>query len=486
MTIASAIATKQQQVADCYTSVNTMGGTLPATQDLTNLPTAIESIPAGGGGGDTIFLPNESGATISAGDKVLFTMGVNDTDEDDFSTVYNSNLPAYSPICVLDDYSFIVAGRSASSTYNGYLFQIINNSWTQGSLNNAYATVGANSVFQYFENGDIINNCYLNDYEGFITPTGRNQTISGRDDCRYIGDYNGTSFLIYRYSGNIRVCTWDKAAGTYSQVFAITDFTAKDGLYRIFTDTFFGTRMIANNNKSYKIYTLSDTSTFTLLSQGTISTDSNVTFIGATGLQTGDVVFAVDNYSYNYSTYTMASGTNPSASSHLFCYKVQSNGSLAYYEEPLLKLFENTPCYVAYDNRSNILSIGTKDDVFFYEFDSEKKFKRIEVSYSTLPTPSNNVPLRTQMTPNKETFIVYDYSSSANAVYVYTLSSLKSCIVPNNQYHYDLVTSFTGIATGETDTDGNYEVKTVLPAIVDTLLISNVEPDEVIITGGAE
>ena len=51
MSIASAIATKQQQVADSYTAVSNKGGTLPATQNLTNLVTAISSIPAGGGGG---------------------------------------------------------------------------------------------------------------------------------------------------------------------------------------------------------------------------------------------------------------------------------------------------------------------------------------------------------------------------------------------------------------------------------------------------
>lgn len=48
MTIASAITTKQQQVADSYTAISNKGGTLPATQNLTNLATAISSIPSGG------------------------------------------------------------------------------------------------------------------------------------------------------------------------------------------------------------------------------------------------------------------------------------------------------------------------------------------------------------------------------------------------------------------------------------------------------
>jgi len=48
MSIATAITNAQNKVAAAYTSVNTMGGTLPATQNLSNLPTAIESIKTDG------------------------------------------------------------------------------------------------------------------------------------------------------------------------------------------------------------------------------------------------------------------------------------------------------------------------------------------------------------------------------------------------------------------------------------------------------
>lgn len=51
MSIASAITAAQGKVADCYTAISGKGGTLPATQNLSNMPTAINSIPSGGGGG---------------------------------------------------------------------------------------------------------------------------------------------------------------------------------------------------------------------------------------------------------------------------------------------------------------------------------------------------------------------------------------------------------------------------------------------------
>lgn len=46
-TIKQAIQALKSRIADAYTAVSNKGGTLPATQDSANLPTAIASIPAG-------------------------------------------------------------------------------------------------------------------------------------------------------------------------------------------------------------------------------------------------------------------------------------------------------------------------------------------------------------------------------------------------------------------------------------------------------
>lgn len=47
MSIATAITNAQGRVADCYTAISNKGGTLPATQNLANMPTAIGSIQTG-------------------------------------------------------------------------------------------------------------------------------------------------------------------------------------------------------------------------------------------------------------------------------------------------------------------------------------------------------------------------------------------------------------------------------------------------------
>lgn len=64
MSIATAIENAQQKVENCYTSVNNMGGTLPATQNLSNLPAAIESISTG----DTVTI---AGSNVPENEKVL-------------------------------------------------------------------------------------------------------------------------------------------------------------------------------------------------------------------------------------------------------------------------------------------------------------------------------------------------------------------------------------------------------------------------------
>lgn len=51
MSIATAIQNAQNKIVNCYTAIANKGGTLPATQDLANMPDAIDSISGGGGGG---------------------------------------------------------------------------------------------------------------------------------------------------------------------------------------------------------------------------------------------------------------------------------------------------------------------------------------------------------------------------------------------------------------------------------------------------
>ena len=65
MSIASAIQNAQQKIANAYTVISNMGGTLPATQDLANMPTAIASIPTGGGSDPQMYRIINASVTVS-------------------------------------------------------------------------------------------------------------------------------------------------------------------------------------------------------------------------------------------------------------------------------------------------------------------------------------------------------------------------------------------------------------------------------------
>ena len=65
MSIASAISNAQTKVANAYSAVSGKGGTLPATQNLSNLPTAIDSIIELKGETRSVNLTSSSGNTYT-------------------------------------------------------------------------------------------------------------------------------------------------------------------------------------------------------------------------------------------------------------------------------------------------------------------------------------------------------------------------------------------------------------------------------------
>ena len=128
MSIASAIANKQQEVADCYTAISNKGGTLPATQNVTNMPTAIASIPSG------------STPTISS---------LSITPSTSAQTFNSSSVDGYKPVTVSAVTSSIDANITAGNiksgvtilgvqgTYSGSTPTLITKSITQNGTYNA-------------------------------------------------------------------------------------------------------------------------------------------------------------------------------------------------------------------------------------------------------------------------------------------------------------------------------------------------------------
>ena len=402
---------------------------------------------SGNGGGDTIFLPNESGTTITAGDKVLFTLGTVGTDTPDEFTVDIPSASYFNPVCMLDDNSFVIA--SSSGAKRAYLFSKVNNEWVQSASTNTFWGAGYQAVYQYYKSGEAY--YHWSGTGNFVTSSGLTPAC-GSASYYYIGEWNDNAYIM---RSNNNVCLWDKTNNTYSDLLTISSWGySAQNFNRIFGD-----RFITCNGTSYKIYTLSGNTTFTLLSEGSITSATKI--VNMTGLATGDLAFVVDNYTNAYTEYGGNLGV-----SHLYCYQVQSDGSLLQIHHPMLETFETTACYVAYDNRSKILAVSTNANAYFFEFDTTNKtFSQINVSLSSLPASYNNHPYKVAMSPDKSTVVVFARNSSADIVNVYTLTTAHHRIVPNSAYYYNLAQSYTGFATGETDNNGNYEIKTVLPQV---------------------
>lgn len=53
MTIAEDLTNLNNDIWDAYSAIEGKGGTIPEHKNTNNLVTAIESIPSGGGGGET-------------------------------------------------------------------------------------------------------------------------------------------------------------------------------------------------------------------------------------------------------------------------------------------------------------------------------------------------------------------------------------------------------------------------------------------------
>lgn len=465
MTIASAITAAQGRVADAYTSVSTMGGTLPATQNLTNLPAAIESIPTGGGG-DTIYLANASGATISAGQKVLCNLGTIGSDTP--TTKTNSTSTTYRPIVFFDNNTFAVTKSNSSAVYSELGLKV-DGAWTitQSSL---YVTSNLSTVFVYDSNGLISYSPLIGDggYGYFMNRVSGELTriTNSSTSYRYLGESAGTHYIM-KYNSTPPFAIYDIDTNTVGSTVTPTD------VYYVF-GKIIGNKGVFYSSSGYiDVYSIADTG-FTKLS-GTLV--SSIIPLYITGADVGDYILCTDDAT-NYLTPTSA------PASHLFCYQIQSDYSIKRVTVPALALFENKSCVFCFDNRNNVLSIGTDDNVYFCEYE-DGVFKNLNVVLDTLPTNTNGYNYKTMMSPDKKTIVVYAKETTAS-IYVYRLTVAEHKIVTNSALNYQVDTSFTGFATGNTDSSGRYEVQTVLPSAVDYVLGTDLEPDETTIYGGVE
>lgn len=386
-----------------------------------------------------VFAKNDSGGTISRGDKLLLTSGLPALTPQS-STEQTTN---FNPICAFSDTAFLTTGANFAN-----LHTLADGQWS-ATADATFSNVGVNAIYTYHPDGTI---SYFdtaqvkNDRTGYrITPSG---VTTLPYNSLYIGkDSNDTHYVFQTNSGQ------------YARLYVYNFDTNNFGTQKLIIENssgyfYFGfvkgdkAILTSGANNAY-IYHIGEN--FTYLNKTSIS---GFYPLFATGADVGDLLFVTDNLQYNY-----YANNNSKASAHLFCFKIKSDYSLETVKFPCLQRFLTTPCYAQYDHRNDTLIVSTTDKIYLYCFDTTAKtLSEITVFVDTLPTrPNASKPLRATWLPSGHDVAVL---SAYNYLNIYHLGTEETRIVTDNADNYNPDKSFTGYATGVTDGNNRYEVLT--------------------------
>jgi len=197
--------------------------------------------------------------------------------------------------------------------------------------------------------------------------------------------------------------------------------------------------------------------------------------VAYTGLDVGDYLFAVEPhgtiYNKNYLSYSDTDYVAGSGTCHLKIYVSDGEGGVTPIgaSSPLYR-FTTEAAIAHFDSRTNILFIGTTTGVYFFYWDkTDNSFTEIVIDGLELPVnPDGDHIYNAALSPNLRNLLVYcgNAGSGGRNVKIYDLVGVTSAdwLVVNDADIKDcshLV--WSAIATGNTDDNGNVELKIVLP-----------------------
>ena len=133
-----------------------------------------------------------------------------------------------------------------------------------------------------------------------------------------------------------------------------------------------------------------------------------------------------------------------------------------------------------FDLRNDVLTIGTRDNVYAYKFNRETmSFEQLPYKFDLTPNTANIFCYRLSFSPDLSKAII-TLRSTANdmRVTLYVLGDTKWEIVDNQVFNYNSTTSYIGYATGNVDENGKVEVEMLLPDEVDIQVETNIDVNE--------
>ena len=434
------------------------------TDTFASYPDKIRAISGGGstgGSGDKVFIENATGSEINSGDKVLVTAGVSPK-----VLGRGFNLTGGSTdwgCCFTDnDNAFILY----NSLWTKYTY--LNDKWTSTNVNNW--TKSAQAGFVFFPNGTVHLSSSNADYQRCILYNTNTTPIS--TNYIYLGRYKGKDYVIYRPANAIYDYNFDSnIVGTT----ILTQFTSSfcDLCY---LDEETGEGFSISENKKMTFFYIDDNGAFQVNNEVALSIVSGSDLVTFTGTRVGDYMFFATNYNNKYTTNSIA---NSAEKSSLIVYKIVDNGDgkkgLILVEDEF-KLFQLEDCLVQFDMRNDVLTIGTRNNVYAYKFNRNGMFFE-ELPYTFRLTDNANQVYcyRLMFSPDmSKAIITLRPTNNTMDVSLLVLGKAGWEIVSNQHFNYNSSNSFTGIATGNVDDLGRYEVEMTLPEKFDLKVATNV------------
>lgn len=476
MSTADKLAKALETKLNIKQAITEKGVSVLDTDTFASYPDKIRAISGGGsGGGDKIFVENSTGSEINSGDKVLVTAGVSPKVLGSGFNITN-NTSGYQDwgCCFTDnDNAFILY----NSLWTKYTY--LDDKWTSTNVNNW--TKSAQAGFIFFPNGTIYLSSSNSGHQACFLYSSTTTAIPTYHI--YLGRYKGKDYVIYRSTH--RVYDYDFASNTASTTI-LTQFTDIN-CNLCYLDEETGEGFSIPESKRITFFHIDDNGAFQVNDTIVLSIIGNSKLVTFTGTRVGDYMFFATNYNNKYTT---NSTENSAEKSSLIVYKIVDNGDgkkgLMLVEDEF-KLFQLEDCLVQFDMRNDVLTIGTRDNVYAYKFNRDGMFFE-ELPYTFRLTDNTNQVYcyRLMFSPDmSKAIITLRPTYNTMDVSLLVLGKAGWEIVSNQHFNYNSSNSFTGIATGNVDDLGRYEVEMTLPEKLDLKVVTDVDvaDDEIIFEG---
>ncbi len=427
------------------------------------------------GSGYKFFVTNDSGTTYNKGDKVLVNAGLNPQDlSRGFSIRPNSEIR---------DYGLIFTDNETALVYfvnamRKYVFT--SNSWSEidistwGYSNNA-------GGFTTFKNGLIRlgENANTSTPSSLITSNGRIELPSSG---MYLGEYNGQSYAYDMY--NKKVFKYDLLSNTLGDTVLTNSHGGNNGSI-CYLDSQTGKGFTVTRMSCIQFFDVDENGTFTENNYINLNVKENEEIVGYTGADVGDYIFFATNCFSRY----YINNTTAIPDSYLRVYKIVETLGKRYLElqNNMFKSFQVEDCYAKFDLRNDVLTVGTRNNVYAYKYHRDtKSFEELNTDFNLVANSNKYFSYRLAFSPDMSKALVTLRSETyLMDVTLYTLGSSSWKIVSNQKFNYNSTNSFTGFATGNVDSEGKVEVDIVLPETINLNIVTdvNVASDEIVVEG---